>query len=102
MPRKSARCATPSTTSRSEPKRNKPITHLIHTCWVPGADSQTQRSAPSTFLMKRRVVVTGMGMISPLGVGNEPTWQGLIEGRSGIDCITKFDTKEYAVKIAGE
>ena len=52
--------------------------------------------------MKRRVVVTGIGMISPLGVGNEPTWQGLIEGRSGIGCITKFEAKDYAVKIAGE
>jgi len=53
-------------------------------------------------LNQRRVVVTGIGMISPLGVGNEPTWQGLLEGRSGIDRITKFDTTNYACKIAGE
>ena len=33
---------------------------------------------------QRRVVVTGIGMLSPLGVGNDATWQGLIEGRSGI------------------
>jgi 3-oxoacyl-[acyl-carrier-protein] synthase II len=52
--------------------------------------------------MKRRVVITGIGMISPLGIGNEPTWQGLIEGKSGIGCITKFDAKEYAARIAGE
>ena len=51
---------------------------------------------------KRRVVVTGIGMISPLGVGNEPTWQGLIEGRSGIGPITKFDASAYACRIAGE
>ena len=51
---------------------------------------------------KRRVVVTGLGMISPLGVGNEPTWQGLIEGRSGIGPITKFDATAYAARIAGE
>jgi 3-oxoacyl-[acyl-carrier-protein] synthase II len=51
---------------------------------------------------KRRVVITGIGMISPLGIGNEPTWQGLIEGRSGIDMITKFDTTQFACKIAGE
>jgi 3-oxoacyl-[acyl-carrier-protein] synthase II len=37
---------------------------------------------------ERRVVVTGLGMISPLGVGNDVTWQGLIEGRSGIGPIT--------------
>ena len=51
---------------------------------------------------QRRVVVTGIGMLSPLGVGNEPTWQGLIEGRSGIDRITKFDASAYSCQIAGE
>jgi 3-oxoacyl-[acyl-carrier-protein] synthase II len=51
---------------------------------------------------KRRVVVTGIGMISPLGIGNEPTWQGLLAGRSGIDTITKFDATDFACKIAGE
>src|SRR3954463_8751569 len=53
-------------------------------------------------MTKRRVVVTGIGMISPLGVGNEPTWQGLVEGRSGIGPITKFDASAYACRIAGE
>jgi 3-oxoacyl-[acyl-carrier-protein] synthase II len=53
-------------------------------------------------MSKRRVVVTGIGMISPLGIGNEPTWQGLLEGRSGIDRITKFDATQFACKIAGE
>jgi len=53
-------------------------------------------------LDKRRVVVTGLGMISPLGVGNEPTWQGLVEGRSGIGPITKFDASDYTSRIAGE
>ncbi len=53
-------------------------------------------------MTKRRVVVTGIGMISPLGVGNEPTWQGVIEGRSGIDRITKFDPTNFACQIAGE
>jgi len=53
-------------------------------------------------LNKRRVVVTGLGMITPLGVGNEPTWQGLIEGRSGIGLITKFDVSAYPCRIAGE
>ena len=41
-------------------------------------------------------------MISPLGIGNEPTWQGLIEGRSGVDRITKFDASAYPCQIAGE
>src|SRR5438552_16641721 len=53
-------------------------------------------------MTKRRVVVTGIGMISPLGVGNEPTWKGLLEGRSGIGRITKFDPTAFACQIAGE
>jgi 3-oxoacyl-[acyl-carrier-protein] synthase II len=51
---------------------------------------------------KRRVVVTGLGMISPLGIGNEATWKGLVEGRSGVGPITKFDASAYAARIAGE
>ncbi len=51
---------------------------------------------------KRRVVVTGMGMISPLGIGNEASWQGLVEGRSGIGPITKFDAGAFTTRIAGE
>ncbi len=53
-------------------------------------------------MSKRRVVVTGIGMISPLGIGNDATWQGLVEGRSSIDRITKFDPKDFACQIAGE
>jgi 3-oxoacyl-[acyl-carrier-protein] synthase II len=51
---------------------------------------------------KRRVVVTGIGMISPLGIGNEPTWRGLLDGRSGVDRISKFDASAFACQIAGE
>ncbi len=50
----------------------------------------------------RRVVVTGMGILSPLGIGVEPNWKSLIEGRSGIDRITKFDCSNFPVQIAGE
>jgi 3-oxoacyl-[acyl-carrier-protein] synthase II len=53
-------------------------------------------------MSKRRVVVTGLGMISPLGIGTDATWQGLIEGRSGIGKITKFDASAYPAQIAGE
>ena len=49
-----------------------------------------------------RVVVTGMGAVSPLGIGVAATWQGFAEGRSGIRQITLFDTRRVRVKIAGE
>ncbi len=52
--------------------------------------------------MKRRVVVTGMGMVSPLGMGIEENWTSVVEGRSGIGPITKFDASDFPVKIAGE
>ncbi|MBI4168847.1 MAG: beta-ketoacyl-ACP synthase II [Acidobacteria bacterium] len=52
--------------------------------------------------MQRRVVITGLGMVSPLGIGNEENWKGLIEGRSGIGPITRFDASDYPCRIAGE
>lgn len=50
----------------------------------------------------RRVVVTGMGMVSPLGIGVENTWQALIQGKSGVARITKFDTTGFDTQIAAE
>jgi 3-oxoacyl-[acyl-carrier-protein] synthase II len=50
----------------------------------------------------RRVVVTGVGLISPVGVGTEETWKGIVEGRSGIDRIHSFDASGFAAQIAGE
>ena len=52
--------------------------------------------------MKRRVVVTGMGIVSPLGIGLEQNWKAVCEGKSGIDTITKFDASDFPVRIAGE
>ncbi|MFL6289393.1 MAG: beta-ketoacyl-ACP synthase II [Thermoanaerobaculia bacterium] len=51
---------------------------------------------------RRRVVVTGVGLVSPLGVGTAETWRGLMEGKSGIGPITHFDASEYPARIAGE
>src|SRR5579862_6686119 len=50
----------------------------------------------------RRVVVTGLGMVTPLACGVEPTWQRLIAGQSGINRIEKFDVSDIACKIAGQ
>lgn len=52
--------------------------------------------------MKRRVVVTGVGLVTPLGTGVEKSWRNICSGKSGIDLITRFDTSDYAVKIAAE
>ncbi|HVJ79581.1 MAG TPA: beta-ketoacyl-ACP synthase II [Planctomycetia bacterium] len=52
--------------------------------------------------MRRRVVVTGIGIISPLGRGAEATWEAMKEGRSGVDFISLFDAAEFPTKIAGE
>jgi 3-oxoacyl-[acyl-carrier-protein] synthase II len=51
---------------------------------------------------KRRVVVTGIGLISPAGIGTEETWQSILAGRSGIAPITLFDAAAYSTRIAGE
>ena len=51
---------------------------------------------------RRRVVVTGIGLVSPLGVGTEETWEAVLAGRSGIGPITRFDTADYPARIAGE
>jgi 3-oxoacyl-[acyl-carrier-protein] synthase II len=51
---------------------------------------------------KRRVVVTGLGLITPLGTGIQKTWEGICKGASGIDRITTFDVADFPVQIAGE
>ena len=52
--------------------------------------------------MGRRVVITGIGLITPLGIGVNETWEGLCAGKSGIGEITRFDTTNFKTKIAGE
>lgn len=50
----------------------------------------------------RRVVVTGVGAVSPLGIGNQKNWEALVAGKSGVGLITRFDASDLPVKIAGE
>jgi 3-oxoacyl-[acyl-carrier-protein] synthase II len=59
---------------------------------------------PEEFSQKRSrsVVVTGVGLISPLGVGTEETWRAILNGRSGIAPITLFSADNYACRFTGE
>lgn len=52
--------------------------------------------------MQRRVVVTGMGLVTPIGIGVEDSWSALCAGKSGIAEITRFDASAYLTRIAGE
>lgn len=52
--------------------------------------------------MKKRVVITGLGAVTPIGIGKDEFWQALLAGKSGIGKITRFDASEYTTQIAGE
>ena len=53
-------------------------------------------------MSQRRVVLTGVGLVSAVGLGTQATWDGLCAGHSGIGPITRFDTREFSARIAGE
>ena len=52
--------------------------------------------------MRRRVVITGIGLLTPVGLDTSTTWKSLLEGRNGVGPITKFDASEYPCRIAAE
>ena len=53
-------------------------------------------------MSKRRVVLTGVGLVSAVGLGTQATWEGLCAGKTGIGVITRFDASQFAARIAGE
>lgn len=65
-------------------------------------DKHRQKEYGEVKSLKRRVVITGLGAISPIGVGKDDFWQALMEGKCGIGRITRFDPSEYSTQIAGE
>ncbi len=52
--------------------------------------------------MEKRVVITGLGAVTPVGIGKENFYNALLAGQSGIGPITRFDASDYATRIAGE
>src|SRR5688572_2249455 len=50
----------------------------------------------------RRVVITGIGVVAPNGIGKEAYWNSLVGGKSGVDWITEFDTDPYPCKVAAK
>src|SRR5205085_727142 len=75
----------------------------------PDAPSKGARASPVRMAtgsrmqrVERRVVVTGLGLVTPLGIGTEATWQAALAGRSGVGPITRFDAKDLPCRIAGE
>ncbi len=52
--------------------------------------------------LSKRVVITGMGAVTPIGIGTQTFWEGLLEGRNGVERITRFDPSEVNAQIAGE
>src|SRR3972149_5745798 len=53
-------------------------------------------------IKKNRVVVTGLGIITPIGIGVDEFWESIINGKSGISMISRFNVEGYPTKIAGE
>ncbi len=52
--------------------------------------------------MKRRVVIAGVGLVTPVGIGTRETWRSLLDGKSGVGPITRFDSSQFPTKIAAE
>jgi len=52
--------------------------------------------------LERRIVVTGIGLITPVGIGTEENWRAICQGKSGVGPITRFDASEYPTRIAAE
>lgn len=57
---------------------------------------------PRKSVVERRVAVTGIGLVSPVGVGVEKNWENILQGKSGVSLISRFDVSQYTSKIAGQ
>src|SRR5882672_1376760 len=64
--------------------------------------SRTANPKSRDMTNRRRVVVTGIGLVSSLGIGTDANWEAIRAGKSGVGTITKFDATQFATRIAGE
>jgi 3-oxoacyl-[acyl-carrier-protein] synthase II len=69
---------------------------------VKSMDSSQKYYENGVIVMKNRVVVTGMGVVSPIGIGVDNFWESLVSGKSGIKRVTRFDVSDFSCKVAGE
>jgi 3-oxoacyl-[acyl-carrier-protein] synthase II len=84
------------------PSRNAGIAPGAHSTGKNAYTNQVPKIEGPTADMKRRVVVTGIGAVSPNGIGREAFWRATREGVSGVRRISRFDPSGYAVQVAGE
>src|SRR5688572_10365686 len=92
-PRRSPASRKPSTTSSRTPRERSS---------AEAAAGDIESPDPNGGRLTRRVVVTGIGMVSALGIGTDASWKGLLAGKSGVTRITRFDASAYAAQIAAE
>jgi 3-oxoacyl-[acyl-carrier-protein] synthase II len=69
--------------------------------YLDGLETPGKERGKGNVLNGRRVVVTGLGMITPLGASLASSWEGLVNGQSGISPISSFDTEGYSVRFGG-
>src|SRR5207237_1854389 len=97
-----SRARSPSPRRRGTSRSGRPASEDSRRCLDSPRTGATIRLLHATNGTRRRVVVTGLGLVTPLGTGVEKNWDALVASRSGIRRITRFDASVLPAQIAGE